>query len=235
MRDSRSPTRQAGPGAELDDLALRRVVQRAVQADPSAALNYDLLGAEFTEQKRWDEALAAYDESLKRGRLSSSLVGRADALTATQRYDEAIRDLSEITSGRAANSSAYTIYQAYERLAIAYERQGKYEPAVQALVEARKKLLQYAGALSEKIAVILYQSGQKDNALAQLEAAKPYARRELLPESRLVFYRLGLLYQEAGKLNEARAALQEYLALTNDMQDPITQQTRPLAAAALQK
>ena len=101
--------------------------------------------------------------------------------------------------------------------------------------EARKKLLQYAGALSEKIAVILYQSGQKDNALAQLEAAKPYARRELLPESRLVFYRLGLLYQEAGKPNEARAALQEYLALTDDMQDPITQQTRPLAAAALQK
>ena len=36
MRDSRSPTRQAGPGAELDDLALRRVVQRAVQADPDA-------------------------------------------------------------------------------------------------------------------------------------------------------------------------------------------------------
>ena len=218
--------------AWLSGLAL---FQRAVQSDPSAALNYDLLGAEFTEQKRWDEALAAYDESLKRGRLSSSLVGRADALTATQRYDEAIRDLSEITSGRAANSSAYTIYQAYERLAIAYERQGKYEPAVQALVEARKKLLQYAGALSEKIAVILYQSGQKDNALAQLEAAKPYARRELLPESRLVFYRLGLLYQEAGKPNEARAALQEYLALTDDMQDPITQQTRPLAAAALQK
>lgn len=36
MRDSRGPTRQAGPGAELDDLALRRVVQRAVQADPDA-------------------------------------------------------------------------------------------------------------------------------------------------------------------------------------------------------
>ena len=36
MHDSQSSTRHSGPDAELDDLALRRVVQRAVQADPNA-------------------------------------------------------------------------------------------------------------------------------------------------------------------------------------------------------
>ena len=37
MRDFRSPIRQRpGPGEDMDDLALRRVVLRAVQADPDA-------------------------------------------------------------------------------------------------------------------------------------------------------------------------------------------------------
>ena len=36
MSNFRSPTRQADSGTELDDLALRRVVHRAVQADPDA-------------------------------------------------------------------------------------------------------------------------------------------------------------------------------------------------------
>lgn len=209
--------------------------ERAVQADPTSALNYDSLAAEYTEAKRWDDALTAYNQALALKNQASSRVGRAQTLTELQRYEEAERDLQEVVQARVPLASAYTLYQAYERLAICYERQRKFEPAVKALEEARKKLPQYAAALSEKMAVILYQSGNKAQALAQLEAARPYARRELLPEARAVFFRLGNLYVEAGKTAEARAALQEYLVRTNDMTDALTLQQRQQAAALLQK
>ena len=206
----------------------------AVRTDPNSSLNYDSLAAEYTSAKRWDEALATYNQALSLKRNATSLVGRAEALTQLQRYDEAERDLLEVIQERVP-SSAYTVYQAYERLAICYQQQRKLEQAVNSLQDGRKKLPQYAAAMTEKLAVILYQANRKDTALAQLEAAKPAARSELLPESRSVFFRLGSLYQEMGKLPEARAALQEYMALTNDAQDPATLQQRQQAMAILQK
>lgn len=209
--------------------------ERAVQADPTSALNYDSLAAVYTDAKRWDDALNAYNQALALKRLPTSLIGRAQTLTELQRYDEAERDLQEVIQGRAGSVGAYTLYQTYERLAICYERQNKLEAGVKALEEARKRLPPYAAALSEKMAVLLYRAGNKAGALAQLEAARPYARRELLPESRTVFFRLGSLYAEANKPAEARAALQEYLALTNNMTDGVTLQQRQQAAALLQK
>ena len=209
--------------------------EAAVKADPSSALNHDSLAAEYTGARRWEDALNSYNQALALKRQTTSLAGRAQTLTELKRFDEAERDLLDITQGRVEVSSNYSLYQAYERLAITYERQNKLELAAKSLEEARKKLPQYAGAISDKIGIILVRAGRKDNAIAQLEAGKPYARKELLPESRSVFYHLGKLYAEAGKATEARGALQEYLALTANMQDPVTLQQRQDAAGMLQK
>jgi predicted RNA polymerase sigma factor len=59
------------------------------------------------------------------------------------------------------------------------------------------------------------------------------AKQETLPESRFVFYRIGLIATELGRYGEARAAFQEYLALTTSMQDPEFLQTRAASEEAL--
>jgi predicted negative regulator of RcsB-dependent stress response len=92
----------------------------------------------------------------------------------------------------------------------------------------------FSAALTVHLATVLYQNGQKDQALHELETARPQARRELLPESKGVFLRLGMLYAEFGRKAEARAALQQYLDLTSAFGDKWTLAGRSNAAKQLE-
>jgi hypothetical protein len=56
-----------------------------------------------------------------------------------------------------------------------------------------------------------------------------------LPESKTIFLRLGMLYAEKEKNQEAKDALQEYLKSTNNLQDKFTQQDRKQAADLLKQ
>jgi hypothetical protein len=76
---------------------------------------------------------------------------------------------------------------------------------------------------------VLYQKGDKTSALHELEAAKEQAIKELLPESKTVLLRLGMLYAEMGKKAEAKAVLQEYLKLTANFKDNISLSDRQQA------
>ncbi len=129
----------------------------------------------------------------------------------------------------------YALYQTYESFAVCYERQRKLKESANLLEQARTRLPQYSAAITEKLAIILYQSGQKEEALKQLENYRQQSRVELLPESRFVIYRLGLLYAEFGRKTEAREALQEFLTLTKDVQDKETKSTRTEVEAILKK
>ena len=130
---------------------------------------------------------------------------------------------------------SYMLYQAYEALAVNYERQQKLNEAANTLAEGRNRLPQYRGALTEKLAIILYEGGQKNEAYTQLESVRAQARTETLPESRFVFYRIGLLAAELGQAGEARSALQEFLERTKEMQDDEFKQKRSEAADALRR
>src|SRR6185503_16905089 len=121
----------------------------------------------------------------------------------------------------------------YERLAISLTQQNKVSDAATSIAEARRRLPQYTAALTEKLAVILYQAGQKNEALNELSAVRAKARAEMLPEARLIFYRLGLLHRELGHSQEAREAFQEFLSLTRGMLTPDIEQARSQAEAAL--
>jgi tetratricopeptide (TPR) repeat protein len=129
--------------------------------------------------------------------------------------------------------NAYTLYQSYETLALVYSQTGKPEKAGESLREARRRLPIYSVALTEKLAVVLYQTGDKQGALRELEAAREQARTELLPESKSVLLRLGMLYAELGRKPEAKAVLQEYLSLTADLKDNITLNDRRQAVNLL--
>jgi tetratricopeptide (TPR) repeat protein len=206
-----------------------------VRSDPNSAFNYQQYGVQLQETKRLEEAVAAFDRSIAIRPMPATTVARATALIDGNRFPEAERDLREVTSKPTEQVNSYTMYQAYERLAVSLTQQRKLDDASGAILEARRRLPQYAASLTEKLAVILYQAGDKNRALSELTAIRTQGRTETLPESRLIFYRLGLLNVELGHPQDAGAAFQEFLSLTQGMLTPEIRQARSEAEAALRK
>jgi tetratricopeptide (TPR) repeat protein len=204
-----------------------------VRSDPNSAFNYQQYGVQLQETRRLEEAVAAFDRSIEIHPMPATTVARGTALIEQKRFSEAERDLRQVTSKKVEEVNAYTMYQAYERLAIALTQQNKLSDAATSVAEARRRLPQYTAALTEKLAVILYQGGQKNEAVNELSAVRVQARAEMLPEARLIFYRLGLLHRELGHAQEARDAFQEFLSLTRGMLTPDIVQARSQAEAAL--
>jgi tetratricopeptide (TPR) repeat protein len=207
----------------------------AVRSDPNSALNYQLYGGQLHEAKKLEESVAAYNRSIEIHPMPSTFVSRATTLIDQNLFQEAERDLHEVTSKQVEQVSPYTMYQAYERLALSFTRQQKLNEAADAITEARGRLPQYRAALTEKLAVVFYQGGQKQEALRELNAVRAQGRTETLPESRTIFYRLGLLNMELGHPQEARDAFQEFLSSTQGMLTPDIDQARSQAKAALRK
>jgi hypothetical protein len=91
----------------------------------------------------------------------------------------------------------------------------------------------YSAAITDKLAVALYRAGRKPEALAELEAQREEATRQMLPESRKVLFHLGMLYAEMGRGADARAAFRGYLEATEGLSDPDTLATRAKVLHAL--
>ncbi len=216
----------------LDDLSLWT---HSVTVDSNSAFNYSQLGSALSEKGKIEESIKAYNKSLDIKTTSLAYMGRARGFLAKKKYEDAIWDLKTVAEMPADKLNAYTLYQTYESLAVAHSQNKQLEKAEDVLLEARKRLPIYYAALTGKLAVVLYQKNQKQKALEELEKTQNQARVELLPESKTVLFRLGALYFEAKQNQKAGAALQEYLRLTNTMQDKLTQANRKQALAILKK
>ena len=206
-----------------------------VGSDPNSAFNNQQYGVQLHKAKRLDEAARALNRSIEIHPMSTTYVSRATVLIDQNQFAEAERDLNEVTSKEIAQVSPYAMYQAYERLAVCKQQQRKLSEATAAIAEGRRRLPQYNAALTEMLAVSLYQTGDRQRARDELNAVRAQGRTETLPESRLVFYRLGLLNDEMGNPEEARAAYQEFLSLTEHMLTPDIDQARTQSKAALAK
>ena len=201
--------------------------------DPTSSLTFVNYGSELSSAGRYNEAIEAFNQSLKNRPNALALMARARNFMALNRYDEALNDLQAVIQMPPENLNAYTLYQSYETLALVYSQTNNPEKAAESLREARSRLPIYAAALTEKLAVVLYQKGEKAAALRELEAAKEQAKTELLPESKTVLLRLGMLYAEFGRRPEARAVLQEYLNLTANLKDNVSLSDRQQAVNLL--
>ena len=207
----------------------------AVKVDADSSLNWLQLGSVLTEAGKTDEAIKAYNHSIDVQPTALAYMGQARNFVAQNKYDEAVFNLKTVLEMPDEKVNTYALYQTYEILAIALVNQKKYVEAEKYLTEARKKLPLYNAALTEKLAVVFYQEGNKPAALRELEGAKNQAKVELLPESKKVFLRLGMLYSELGRKDEARNVLQDYLKLTNNLQDKISTADRKTAQDLLKK
>jgi tetratricopeptide (TPR) repeat protein len=192
------------------------------------------MGSALAEAGRNEESIQSYSAAIAKKPAFRGYIGRARGYLAAKQYASAEKDLGAALAMPKERQEGYALYQAYEALGIAYSEQRKYDAAVKLFRDARGELPIYAAALTEKLAVILYQAGRKDEALRELEGVQAQARRELLPESKSVFLRLGMLYGELGRKDESRAALREYLNLTASATDKTTQASRSQAAKMLE-
>jgi tetratricopeptide (TPR) repeat protein len=212
-----------------------RLWHHAVRIDPLSAINWSQLGSAYEELDRTDDAIGAFTRALEIRPTAISRIGRAQSLVKKGRLDEAIADLQIATSTSSGNIDAYTLYQGYEGLALVYQQKNMLDKPEKVLKDGRTRLPIYRAALTEKLAVILYLQNRKSEALSELESMKAQARIELLPASKAVFLRLGMLYAELERKDEARASLHEYLALTASAQDKQTPGERKQAEELLRK
>lgn len=217
-------------GAWANELALW---SWTTQVDGSAFTSMQL-GNALAEAGRNAESIQAYSAAIDKRPSFRGYLGRARGYLAAKQYANAEKDLAAALSMPKERQEAYALYQAYEALGIAYSEQKKFEDAAKLFRGGRTELPIYSAALTEKLAVVLYQAGQKEEALRELEGAQAQARRELLPESKSIFLRLGMLYSEQGRKDEARASLNEYLRLTASITDKNTAASRNQAARLLE-
>ena len=212
------------------DLALW---SHTVKFDVKSGFNWSQYGAVLSEKGRLDEAVEAYNNSIDVRPSALAYYGKARNLLAQNKVEEAVFDIKTVIETPNDKINTYTLYQAYEIMALALTQQKNYDAAQKYLFEARKRLPIYYAALTEKLAVVMYQNGEKTSALRELEVAKNQAKTEFLPESKTVLLRLGMIYAELGRKDEARAVLQEFLKLTASMQDNVTQNDRKQALSLL--
>ncbi|MEP6704684.1 MAG: hypothetical protein ABJB34_07755, partial [Acidobacteriota bacterium] len=220
-----------------DELSLWK---HAITVDALSASNWSALGSELSERDQLNEAVTAYNTSLEIRPGARAYIGRAQTLIKTGDVDDAITDLqtvisTDVTSKDVTEIDAYALYQAYEALAVGYQQKNKLDKAEAALIEGRNRLAIYRAALTGKLAVILYQQNRKQDALKELEAMKGQARVELLPASKAVLLRLGMLYSEMGRREDAKSYLQEYLRLTVTTWDKETPEGRKQAVEILRQ
>lgn len=186
-------------------------------------------GSELSEQGKVDEAIQIYTESLTDRPLPRSFLGRGRNLLLKKKYAEAEKDFGAIIQLPPEKLDVYVLYQTYEAQAIGYSEQKKYDQAIEMLDNARKQLPMFAASLTANLAIVLYQKGKKEEALRELEAVRAQAKTELLPESKTVFMRLGMLYAELGRKDDAKKALREYLNMTGSFKDKVTLDDRAAA------
>lgn len=205
----------------------------AAKIDDSATTQMQL-GSALSAVGKNDEAISAFSAAIARRPAVRGYLGRGRTYLAVKQYANAEKDFAAALALPDEKQEVYALYQLYEALGIAYSEQQKLDAAIKNFTDARTQMPIYAAALTEKLAIVLYQAGRKDEALRELEAAREQARRELLPESKNVFLRLGMLYSEQRRKSEARDALNEFLRQTASINEGKTVAARGQAAKMLE-
>ncbi|HQU85076.1 MAG TPA: tetratricopeptide repeat protein [Pyrinomonadaceae bacterium] len=209
--------------------------KQAVEIDPKSAFNWSQLGAILSEEKQTDAAIEAYNNSIDVRPTALAYLGLGRNFLAQKQFEEAVFNARIVIEMPKEKVNAYTLFQAYELETLALTMNNKLPQAEKSLLEARKVLPIYYAALTEKLAVVLYQQNRKQDALKELESAKNQAKAEFLPSSKTVLLRLGMLYFEQGNRDEAKKVLQEYLKITSSLSDELTVNDRKQAVELLKK
>lgn len=215
------------------------------QGDPVAR---HMRGRVLASLGRFDEAAEALSDALRiRPDFSPALYDRADVLAESGRDEEALRDFQRIVARNPADSTSRL------KLAMIYHRLERFEEATTEYHQALRLNPNHAPAYNNLAMISLNSGGDVPQALEWAERAVslapnvPHFRatlgwalraagdgvgavRELEAATRLdetqavIWYRLGVSYQEVDRLNEAGEAFAKALAIDPDHSEALAAQ-----------
>ncbi len=163
---------------------------------------WNLLGVLYGRERRWDEALEAFAQSLElEPRAADTLVNRGWVLVELRRYDDAV------AAFEAALELQPRMARAHAGLgSTLVEARGDYQEGMKRYLAAIK-LDPENPALLNDLGWIAYKTSQYPEAVAALEKAAT-----LDPKNPMIQTNLGLAYQKVGKTEEAITRLKRALA-----------------------
>lgn len=188
--------------------------EAAVQSDPNSALNRTEYARTLMDQGRLTEARKQLDQALAIRPITAAYLHRAEIALRLRNYRAAQQDLERVLAVFPDH------FGAYERLAMVYEGRRDLQRAVQVLREARDKIPARACTLTDKLAVVLVESGDRAAARRELESVVDTTDSSLDPYCALSLYHLALLDRDAGRPQRARELFQRFLTLTDSSLDP---------------
>jgi len=200
----------------------------AVKSDPTSASSLAQL-ALYVEQGpgNYTEALGLLDQAIAmRPNLTQAYKQRGTIALREKRHADAERDYHKVLDSFPGDPLVIS------NLATCYEQQGKLAEAEQVLRKGRQDAPHIYCALTDSLAVVLYRGGKRDEALRELEAARPRVAAEYGPAATRVLFRLGVLYQELGRGAESAAAFSEFLRTTENVTEPSVRELRKRVPAA---
>lgn len=206
-----------------------------VRNDPGSRFPWGQYGTALVRAGEYEEAKAALQRAIELRQTVSNTLALIDLHLRTQQYDEAERILLELIRDMDTRPPAFERFLATEQLVrVALLRDEDAERALALYRDIRQKLPNFRAMITDRIAEILMVEGRRDEALAELESVRDAVAADRSQEARWVYYRLGQLYAERGRLPEAAAAFEQFLQQTEGTGIERMIKARELAAQALE-
>jgi tetratricopeptide (TPR) repeat protein len=201
---------------------------RGAETDPSSAFALGKHASWLYHEGRLAEAKGFAARALTADAADvNGLVVSAWIAEAEDRQDDAGRlfaRLLEVAPG---------VPESWDWSAAYLERRQRPDEAERVLRQARERLPLTRAAFTDGLALVLHRLGHAAEALAELESVRPLVPREYRPAARLVPFHIGVLALELGRVDEARGALEEYVAANASTEDPELLQRRERAVEIL--
>lgn len=206
-----------------------------VRNDPGSRFPWGQYGAALVRAGKYEEAKAAIQRAIELRQTVSNTLALIDLHIRTQQYDEAERILLALIKDMDTRPHTIERFHAVEQLVrVALLRDEDVERALALYRDVRQKLPNFRAMITDRIAVILMVEGRRDEALAELESVRDAVATDRSQDAWWVYYRLGQLYAERGRLQEAAAAFTQFLQQTERTGNLKMIEARELAARAVE-
>lgn len=191
-----------------------------VRSDPESQYAWRSLGLYLMEAGRAQEARRAMDRAIEIKPTQVALIARAELAMRGHRHDDAIEDLRDALDRFGPNISAY------ERIAVCLDALGRPGESAEELRKARRDIPTMKASITERMALYLERAGRLPEAAAELESVRGEARVNVDPRSRLALHRLGSLYFQMNRADDAKRVLEEFLSSAATLDDKDVQAAR---------
>jgi tetratricopeptide (TPR) repeat protein len=187
--------------------------QRAAETDPTSATNLATYGLELRRAGKIDDAKVYLHRALEvfeghtTAQYNLALIANdeGDAFEAERRLRFLVDGLPE------------PFEDAINQLGKLYAEQGRFNEAISVFDQARMDLPFRRAKYTVYIAVAHFQAGRRQEAFSELESIIQLLEQETDPTVVEGWFFLADLYRHAGRMEEARAAAEEYLKRTKDL------------------